>query len=207
MAKSSDKFDCVKITDLEVSKRTLNRLIDFGIETIGELRKKNPNELKAIDGVGTAALVEIREALINQYEYRLAKNPPKAPKSKSEPTNPNYKDELTKVREHLFLALRYEKNIGVEFSVAAALIKKYGFDMVMSIPPNLKANHPAFYLSKWGIEYILKNATQKEEKVFTTIIKKDKKVEPEPEPEIKYEEISYEKEDNVLKTLKNYLKI
>lgn len=205
MAKLDDRFDYFKITDLEVSKWIVNKLEEFGIETIGELRVKTPDELKRIKGIGTKALVEIREALINQYEYRLAKNPPKPKKPKSAPTSPYYKEELEKVRSHLFLGLRYEKNIGVEYNIAAALLRKYDFDTIMSIPPNEKANHPAFYLSKWGIEYILKNAAPKQEKVFTTIIKKDKTVEPEPEPETQVE-VVYEKAVEALKSLKDYLK-
>lgn len=209
MAKSSELFDYVKITDLEVSKGVINKLEEFGIETIGDLKLKTPNELKSIKGIGTTALVAIREALINQYGYRLAKNPPKPKKAKSAPLDPYYKENLEKVRNHLFLGIRYEKNIGVEYSIAAGLLKKYDFDTLMSVKPNEKANHPAFYLSKWGIEYILKNAQHKEEKVFTTIIKKDKVVEPEPELEEEspnQPEIVYEKTIEPLKSLKDYLK-
>ncbi|HEY9582910.1 MAG TPA: DNA-directed RNA polymerase subunit alpha [Candidatus Paceibacterota bacterium] len=54
----------MKIEELELSSRTANALTRGGIRTVGGLSRKSGEDLLAIEGLGTKALDEIRDALV-----------------------------------------------------------------------------------------------------------------------------------------------
>lgn len=52
-----------KITDLKISSKVTNRLIEAGLRTIGGLIKKNEKDLEKVEGLGQKGITEIKRAL------------------------------------------------------------------------------------------------------------------------------------------------
>ena len=152
---SKDLFGNLSLEVLDIKPNFKKILQHYGFETLNDLCQKNSKELAAISGISAITAGRIKRELKLTFGMNLAKDPPKPKKEKpNKSVDPAKFEEVKALAQYLFNSLPYEKNFGVELSIARKLIDMYGFDRMSQIQPNLKAKYPAFYLTSYGKEYI-----------------------------------------------------
>lgn len=149
-------FDELSVDVLDIKEVHKNALKNFGIETIKQLCAKSMFDLSKIDRISLQTAGKIKRELKLVFGLNLQKDPPKIKREKPKDTSGNVADfgEVKLLARYLFDGINYDKNIAVEYSIARRLIEQYGYKSISQVIPNAKANHPAFYLSSWGKEYI-----------------------------------------------------
>lgn len=172
--KEQNIFEFLSISAMDLSTRSYNSLHSYGIENIGHLCSKTLQELKNIDGIGKNAVIEITSCLRDKFGLSLAKPPRKVKVEKAKSGIPF--EQIKSVATHLFSCISYDKDFSTELRIASMLIQKYGYEAVIQFEPNLKANHPCYFISKWSGQYIANQLMRidKEKNTIQTIKVVDK---------------------------------
>jgi hypothetical protein len=136
---------------MDLSTRSYNALHSYGIENIGQLCSKTLQELKNVDGIGKNAVIEITSCLRDKFGLSLSKPQRKLKVEKPKSGIPF--EQIKTVATHLFSCINYTKDFAAELRISSMLIKKYGYEKLLYVPPNPKANHPAYFLSSFSERY------------------------------------------------------
>lgn len=135
----------MEIIDWPLSKRTINSLVSAGYKNIDDLKLLSLDKLKEIKGLGSKAILEIRDYCKLKFDIVFKSEPKKKKKVLSDYVL------CKQIVEH-FLSGKF--NWANQLKVADQLLKKHGIELLLKVRPNKSAYSLVWYNTSYGEAYI-----------------------------------------------------